>query len=303
MKETIRGLVKSLREGHSFSDALGEHPRVFPRFYVNMIRAGEAGGVLDLILGKLKEFLDSSRELRESIVSAMIYPVILLGMGGVSIVILLTFVLPRFSVIFADMGKSLPMTTRMLLSFAGGLKNYWWLALSGAVVFWAAAVRYLRSDGGRYRWDSLKLKVLGPIVRKLETARFCRTLGTLLGGGVPLIDAINNAKDVLGNQVIAAAMSGASQAVREGKGLGVTLAHTDTLPTLAVSMIRVGEETGQLEAMLLQIATLYESSLKEAVKRFVSLLEPALIVGMGLIVGFIVVSMLSAIFSITDLPV
>jgi general secretion pathway protein F len=267
-----------------------------------MVRAGEAGGVLNLILAKLREFLESSRDLRESIVSAMIYPVILFGTGGACIAVLLTFVLPRFSVIFADLGKSLPATTQMLLTFSGALRAYWWLILAGMGLSSAAVLQYVRSVGGRYRWDSLKLKVMGTVIRKLE-ARFCRTLGTLLGGGVPLIEAINNAKAVLGNRVIVESISGLSQAVREGKGLGMTLIGTDTFPTLAISMIRVGEETGQLDAMLLQIATLYENSLREAVKRFVSLLEPILIVCMGLIVGFIVISMLSAIFSITDLPV
>jgi len=303
MKGTTMSIVRSLREGRAFSEALREHPRVFPRFYVNMIRAGEAAGVLDAILGKLKEFLESSRDLRESIVSATIYPVMLLGTGGVAITILLTFVLPKFSVIFADMGKSLPTTTQMLLALSGTLRAYWWAVLSAAILVWAAASRYIKTDRGRHGWDALKLRVLGSMIRKLETARFSRTLGTLLGGGVPLTEAINNARDVIGNQAIAAALSEASQAVREGKGIGITLAGTNALPSLAVSMIRVGEETGQLEAMLLQIATLYEGSLKGAVKRFVSLLEPALIVFMGLVIGFIVISMLSAIFSITDLPV
>jgi general secretion pathway protein F len=268
-----------------------------------MIRAGEAGGVLDLILVKLKEFLESARDLRESIMSAMIYPIILLGTGGVSIAVLLTFVLPKFSVIFADLGRSLPVTTQMLLGFSSMLRSYWWAVIAAIALSWAAVSSYIRSDGGSYQWDALKLSVLGGIIRKLETARFCRTLGTLLGGGVPLIEAIKNAKEVLGNRVIASAIAEASQGVREGKGIGMTLASTNVLPTLAISMIKVGEETGQMEAMLLQIATLYENGLREAVKRFVSLLEPALIVGMGLVVGFIVISMLSAIFSITDLPV
>jgi len=162
---------------------------VFPGLYVNMVRAGEAGGVLDSVLEKLGEFQETTKELRDHIFSAMIYPTILVLTGGFSVVLLITFVLPRFTVIFNDLGASLPLPTQILLTFSNGLKTYWWAALVLIAAIWFAFKSYVRSDAGRYRWDGLKLRLAGDVIRKLETARFCRTLGTLLRSGVSLLQA------------------------------------------------------------------------------------------------------------------
>jgi general secretion pathway protein F len=302
MKEVVESILKSIREGSSFSDALQRHPKTFPRLYVNMMRAGEAGGVLDVVLDKLNEFLESTKDLKDHVFSAMIYPVILSLTGGISIIILLTFVLPKFSVIFAELGGSLPLSTQVLLGVSNALRTYWWIGLALIVVVWATLRSYLRSSGGRYKWDALKLKLFGDVVRKLETARFCRTLGTLLRSGVGVLQALNNSKDVINNQVIASTLDSVSKGAKEGKGISGPIGEAKVFPLLAVSMIKVGEETGQLDTMLLKVATAYEKSLKEAVKRFVGFIEPAMILGMGLVIGFIVISMLLAIFSITDLP-
>jgi len=302
MKEIIQSVMKSIREGSSFSDALQRHSRVFPRIYVNMIRAGEAGGVLDVVLERLNEFLESSKELKDHVVSAMIYPAILIATGGLSIIVLLTYVLPKFSVIFAELGTSLPLPTQIVLTFSNTLKSYWWVVLSAIIGGWVIFKNYIKSAPNRYRWDSIKLKVFGDIIRKLETARFCRTLGTLLKSGVPLLQALNNARDVIGNQAIASCIDAVSKGVKEGKGIAAPLSDANVFPPLALSMIKVGEETGQLDEMLMKIASTYEKSLNTSIKRFVSLLEPAMILGMGLVIGFIVVSMLMAIFSITELP-
>ena len=302
MKNIIQSILKSIREGSSFSDALQRHPKVFPRLYINMIRAGEAGGVLDVVLDKLNEFLESSKELKEHVLSVMIYPIILLFTSGISIIILLTYVLPKFSVIFAELGSSLPLPTQVLLKFSNALKSYWWIVLSVMIAGWIIFKNYIKSDTGRYNWDAFKLKLMGEVIRKLETARFCRTLGTLLRSGVPLLQALNNARDVINNQVIASAIDAVSAGAKEGKGIAVPLSSANVFPPLALSMIKVGEETGQLDNMLMKVASTYEKSLNVAIKRFVSLLEPAMILSMGLIIGFIVVSMLMAIFSITELP-
>lgn len=302
MKEIVQSILRSIREGGSFSDALQKHPKAFPRLYVNMVRAGEAGGVLDVVLDKLNEFLESTKELKDNIFSAMIYPVILGLVGGVSIIILLAFVLPKFSGIFAELGGTLPVTTRVLLSASNGMKTYWWVILGSLVGVWLILRSSVRTAAGRYKWDTLKLKLMGDVVRKLETARFCRTLGTLLKSGVSFLQALNNSKDVVTNQVIANALDSVSKGAKEGKGIAGPLAEANVFPPLALSMIKVGEETGQLDTMLLRVATAYEKSLREAVKRFVSFLEPAMIIGMGLVIGFIVISMLLAIFSITDIP-
>ncbi len=302
MKNIIQSILKSIREGSSFSDALQRHPKVFPRLYINMIRAGEAGGVLDVVLDKLNEFLESSKELKEHVLSVMIYPIILIVTSGISIIILLTYVLPKFSVIFAELGSSLPLPTQVLLRFSNALKSYWWIVLSVMIAGWIIFKNYIKSDTGRYNWDAFKLKLMGEVIRKLETARFCRTLGTLLRSGVPLLQALNNARDVINNQVIASAIDAVSAGAKEGKGIAVPLSSANVFPPLALSMIKVGEETGQLDNMLMKVASTYEKSLNVAIKRFVSLLEPAMILSMGLIIGFIVISMLMAIFSITELP-
>jgi len=302
MKGIIQSILKSIREGNSFSESLQKHPDVFPRIYVNMIRAGEIGGVLDVVLDKLNEYLESSKELKEHIFSAMIYPSILLFAGSISIIVLLTYVLPKFSVIFAELGSSLPLSTEILLAFSNSLKSYWWLILvlhiAGLMIFKS----YIKSSAGRYKWDLFKLKLFSAIITKLETARFCRTLGTLLKSGVPLLQALNNSKEVINNQAIAAAIDDVSKGAKEGKGVSLPLYRSKVFPELALSMIKVGEETGQLDAMLLKVASTYEKSLRLSIKRFISFIEPAMILFMGLIIGFIVLSMLMAIFSITEIP-
>jgi general secretion pathway protein F len=302
MKNVIQSILKSIREGSSFSDALQKHPGIFPKIYISMVRAGEAGGVLDVVLDKLNEFLESSKELKENVVSAMIYPAILTVAGGASIIFILTFVLPKFSVIFTELGTSLPLATQIVLGTSKVIRLYWWVAALVGILGWVFFKGYLKSAPGRYKWDSFKLKLVGDVIRKLETARFSRTLGTLLKSGVPLLQALGNAKDVVSNQVIASSIDTVAKGAKEGKGIAAPLTNSNAFPPLALSMIKVGEETGQLDTMLLKVASTYEKSLRLAVKRFVSLLEPAMILGMGLIIGFIVVSMLMAIFSVMQMP-
>ena len=302
MKSVIHSILRSIREGGSFSDSLQKHPKVFSKLYVNMIRAGEVGGVLDVVLDKLNEFLESSKELKEQVFSAMIYPTILLTTGGISIIILLVYVLPKFSTIFSEMGTSLPLPTQALIKFSNIMQSYWWVLLLSAVSGWLAFRNYKRTAAGRYRWDAFKLKLMGDVIRKLETARFTRTLGTLLKSGVPLLQALKNSKDIISNQIIASTIDTVAKGAKEGKGIAGPLSRANVFPPLALSMIQVGEETGQLDTMLLKVADTYEKSLRTAMKRFIGFLEPALILGMGLIIGFIVLSMLMGIFSMTDMP-
>ncbi|MBA4373796.1 MAG: type II secretion system protein GspF [Thermodesulfovibrio sp.] len=302
MKGIIKSILKSIREGSAFSDALVKHPKTFPKLYVNMIRAGEAGGVLDVVLEKLNEFLESAKELKDHLFSALIYPVILLGTGGMSIIVLLVYVLPKFSIIFAEMGSTMPLPTQIIIGISNAFKYYWWMVIGGMAGLGVVMRNYIRTEEGRYRWDAFKLRLMGDLIRKIETARFTRTLGTLLQSGVPLLQALNNSKDIINNRVIAASIDAVTKGAKEGKGIAVPLANSNVLPALALSMIKVGEETGQLDVMLLKVASTYEKSLRTAIKRFISFLEPALILGMGLVIGFIVMSMLMAIFSITNLP-
>jgi general secretion pathway protein F len=302
MREVVLSILKSIREGSSFSEALQKHPKIFPKIYVSMIRAGEAGGVLDVVLDKLNEFLESTKELKEHVVSSMIYPSILTITGIISVAVLLTYVLPKFTAIFAELGVALPLPTQILMTLSNFLKSYWWMILSSIGLGYMIFRGYIKSEEGRYKWDSLKLKLLGDIIRRLETARFCRTLGTLLKSGVPLLQALNNSKEVIGNRVIAGTINAIAKGIKEGKGIALPLSEAKVFPHLALSMIKVGEETGKLDIMLLKVATIYEKSLKVSIKRFTGLLEPAMILTMGLLIGFIVVSMLLAIFSITEVP-
>ncbi len=302
MKSVIEAILKSIRGGKTFSDSLLEHPKMFPKLYVNMIKAGEASGVLDVILEKLNDFLESTKELKDNVFSAMIYPMILLVTSILSIIMLLIFVVPRFSSLFNEMGGSIPASTQMLMSMSVGLQNYWWAILMVLAVVIFVFRAWIKSDAGKYKWDAFKLKVLGDVIIKLEIARFCRTLGTLLKSGVPLLQALINSRDVTTNLVVSNALDKIMKDAKEGKGIAVPLANTGIFPPLAISMIKVGEETGQMEDMLIKVAITYEKSLKETIKRFVNLLGPIMILVLALIIGFIVVSMLLAIFSITDMP-
>ena len=302
MKRIIQSILKSIREGNSFSDALRKHSDIFPRIYINMIKAGEAGGVLVVVLDKLNEYLASSKELKDHIFSAMIYPSIIMLAGSISIIVLLTYVLPKFSSIFAELGTSMPLPTQILLAFSNSLKSYWWIILILHVVGLLVLKSYIKTASGRYKWDLLKLKLFKDIITKLETARFCRTLGTLLKSGVPLLQALNNSKEVIHNRVISSTIDAISKGAKEGKGISTPLYNAKVFPELALSMIKVGEETGHLETMLVKVAETYEKSLRLTIKRFISLLEPVMILFMGIIIGFIVLSILMAIFSITEIP-
>lgn len=295
-------VLRSIREGSSFADALQRHPAMFPRLYVNVVRAGETAGAVEIVLTQLADYLESAQELRDHVVTAMIYPAILVVTGGLSIILLLTFVLPRFASVFKEMGTSIPLSTQVVLVVSGFLQDWWWVLLILALAGAGAFQRYRQSPEGQLKWDAFKLRLMEDLIRKLETARFCRTLGILLKSGVPLLQALNNARDVIGNRVIARSVESIMAGVKEGKGIAGPLAASGAFPPLALSMITVGEETGHLEEMLLKVASTYEKSLRQSVKRFVGILEPAMILIMGLVIGFIVVSMLMAIFSITDLP-
>jgi len=302
MKAVVFDILKSIREGGSFSDALQKHPQVFSTLYVNMIRAGELSGSMAMALEKLIEFLESSDELKNHVFSAMIYPVILVITGIISILVMVTVVLPKFSQIFADLGTQLPVSTQILIGFSHILLSYGWMILLMAVGLWLAAHAYIKTANGRYVFDNIKLKVMGDVILKLETARFCRTLGALLRSGVPLLQAVKNSKDIIGNFVVSSALDRVTGQIKEGKGISKPLSDAGILPELAISMIKVGEETGKLDAMLVKVADTYEKSLKISIKRFISILEPSLILSMAFITGFIVISLLLAIFSITDIP-
>ncbi|MEW6380864.1 MAG: type II secretion system inner membrane protein GspF [bacterium] len=304
LSQIIADVQKNVHGGSHFTDALARHPRVFSKLYVSMVKAGESGGVLENVLSRLADFLESSQEFKESVSSALVYPVLLTLVGGGAVVVLLTFVVPKFTQIFADMGQTLPLSTRLLLGFSGMIVSYWWV-IAGLIALLVLSVRqYLKTESGKWQWDSLKLRlpVLGNLTQKIEVSRFSRTLGTLVQSGVPILQSLAIVKDIMGNAVLAKAIKEIQGRIKEGEKISEPLLQCHLFPPMAIHMIDVGEETGQLEPMLFKVADAYDRETRTAIKRMVSMLEPALILVMGLVVGFIVISMLMAIFGINDIP-
>ena len=305
LRQVVHDVAQSVRAGSTLADALARHhPRPFSRLYVNTVRAGEKGGVLEVALRRLTDHLEAMRELREAVTSALIYPALLATVGVGAVVFLLTFVLPRFAVIFADVGQALPLPTRILLGVSDALVAYWWvIALVGLALVLAWQV-VSRSEAGRLTLDRwwLGLPLLGDLLRRVEVGRLTRTLGTLLSAGVPLLGALAVAREVTGNRVVALALETVEGGVKRGDGLARPMAESGEFPSLVVHMVRVGEETGRLEEMLGRVATGYEAEIRIAVRRFVSLLEPAIILALGVVVLGIVLAILMAILSINELP-
>jgi len=302
--DAIREILQTVQKGHYLSDALARRPELFNRFYVNMVKAGETGGVLDDVLGRLGEFLESSQELRDYVRSAMLYPLFLMGVGTLSIITLLTFVIPRFSVIFQDMGTAIPTSARLLLGVSGFLQSWWWLLLVGVIVLAAFFRLHTASTAGRTQLDRLKLRLplLGDLIRKQEIARFSRTLGTLLHSNVPILQALELVREIISNQIIEESLESVHRRVKEGGKLARALTEIGFFPPMAIQMITVGEETGKLDQMLLRVADSYEKIVRDMVKKYVGLLEPVMILGMGVAIGGIVITMLMGIFSMNDLP-
>jgi general secretion pathway protein F len=305
MRPVIRQLLAEVQGGRSLADSLAKHPRIFSRLYVNMVRAGEAGGALEVVLARLVTFLESAKAIRDEALSALVYPSLVLAVGGGAVIVLLNFVIPRFAGIFAQSGQLLPLSTRILLGVSGFTAAYWWLLLGVPVVLGLGLRGYLQTAEGRLVGDQLKLRLplIGRIIRELEVARLARTLGTLLASGVPVLTALGIAGETVGNVALARRLPKMGEGVKRGEGVAAPLRASDVFPAMAIHMVRVGEETGRLEGMLLKVAEIYEGRVKLSIKRLLGLLEPVLILSLGLIVGFIVLSMLLAILSVGDLPI
>lgn len=301
----VSDVLRSVRGGTSLSEALAKHhPRPFSRLYINMVRAGEKGGVLEVTLRRLAEFLESRAAFNEALLSALAYPLVITTVGAGAIVFLMTFVIPRFATIFEDLGQAIPLPTQILLAASGAVQAYWWLggvvALAGVLAWrtWTA------SPQGRLQWDRLVLglPLLGSLVTKVETARFTRTLGTMLRSGVPVLGALAVVGDMMSNLAVGGAVSRLADGVKRGGTIAAGMQEHSVFPSLAIHMVRVGEESGRLEEMLLKVADTFEGEVRTDLKRVLGLLEPAVILAMGVLVAFIVVAMLLAIFSINEVP-
>ncbi len=303
LETVIQDVLKQVKGGQSLADALSAHPKYFSSLYVNMIRAGAAGGVLDVILERLVEFERSSDELRSYLTASLVYPVLLTLVGLGSIGILFYFVIPRFASIFEDIGGQIPPATMVLLGTAELVRGYWWAALLAIVLAFVALRTWLGTPRGRRWWDGaiLRVPLVGPTLLKIEVGTFARTLGTLVSSAVPLIPAVRIVQNVARNTLVAEAISKVADGAKRGEGVGKPMAATGVFPGLANHLVLVGEESGRLDSMLLQLADAYDRDVKSSVKALTSVLEPAIILVMGVVVGAIVLSMLMAIFSINEI--
>lgn len=294
---------ESVRGGQSLSSTLESVDPGFDTFYCNMVRAGESSGALDLALERLAGFRSARRELRQSLISALIYPAILLLLALAAVTVMLAFVVPQFTQMFADAGRELPLLTRIVAGAGDLVSNWWWLMLLTAAALGWWLHRDWSTPDGRARWDSRMLgtPLIGDLVRKLNTARFTRTLATLLENGVNLVAAMSIAKEIIANGVMARALAQVTQRVREGAGLAAPLAEAQVFPALATQLIRVGESTGKLEPMLAQVAEIYERDVETAMKRLLTLAEPIIIIGIALLITVIILSVVLMILESNDL--
>lgn len=304
LKKSLAQIREQVNEGKSLTESMSGFPQIFSPFYLNMVRAGEASGTINLVLERLADFQENQQALMNKIRSALAYPIIMFFIGSAVILLLMTFVVPKITGIFTDMHQTLPLITLILITVSNFLKSFWWLILIILTVL-IVACRYAITDteAGKHLWDNVKLKipVFGQINRKIAIARFSRTLATLLQSGVPLLQAMEIVRNVVNNIIIGEAIGKAGKDVEEGKELSGPLTQSGIFPPMVTEMIAVGEQSGTLEAMLNRIATTYETEAQADIMVMTSLLEPVMILVMGFVVGFIVVSILLPIFEMNQL--
>ncbi len=303
VKRAVSEIRDRVRQGGSLSDALEEQHGSFNRLFVNMVRAGEVGGTLDVTLARLTDYLERSRELKDSVISALIYPIILLFLAAGSLVLLMVYVIPQFTPIFEELGGDLPLITKIVLGAGSILQNFWWAIILLTVLAVVQFRRMLAVPEKRFAWDGrvLSTRWVGDLVAKLETARLARTLGTLLTNGVPLLSALSIAQNVITNTVLRQDVNDAAREVKTGGGVARNLARGGRFPRLALQMISVGEETGQLDAMLMKVSDSYDIEVRNTIERLMSLFTPIVTIVLAMMIGTIVTSVLLAILGVNDL--
>ena len=301
----VLDILRVLKGGRSLADSLGVHPEYFSDLYLNMVRAGEASGALATIFERLAEFERSRDDLRNFIISSMIYPALLAMVGMSSICILLLFVVPRFASIFDDSRMKIPAPAKMMMLASNFLQAWWWVGAAAIIATLAIWRVYTRTAAGRIWWDGARLKtpLLGVALLKAETARFARAMATLVGNSVPLVQSIGIAAATLTNKTVAGALDGVALGVKRGEGIAVPMRKAGVFPPLASHLLTVGEETGRLDQMFARMADIYENDTRAAIKRFTSIFDPVIILVMGLLVGALILSMLLAITSINNVAV
>lgn len=302
LKLALSQIKQRVNEGSSLADAMAQHPKVFPDLYCNMVRAGESSGALDVVLTRLADFTESQARLRSKVIGTLAYPAVMVVVAIGILSLLLVVVIPKITQIFEDLKATLPLPTRILLGISNFLNQFWYLVLAVVVISIIALRRYLKTDRGRLRFDRFKLDmpVIGGIVRMLSVARFSKTLATLLRSGVPLLKAMDIVRSIVNNRVLSAAIDEARDSIKEGESIAAPLKRSGEFPPLVVHMIAIGERSGQLEEMLNNVATAYESQAETRISMLTTLLEPLIIVIMGGAIGFMVFSILLPILKLNE---
>jgi type IV pilus assembly protein PilC len=302
LADVTRAVVFDVESGHTVADALAKHPNAFSELYVNMVAAGEAGGILDTILMRLATFMEKNDALVRKVKGAMIYPGVIMSVAALAILVLLLFVIPVFEEMFASVGMPLPAPTRIVIALSRFLKSYWWAVFGGLIAGVFLLRRYYATSGGRLNIDKLLLKmpVLGDVLRKSAVSRFTRTLGTLISSGVSILDGLEITAKTAGNRVIQDAIMASRASIAGGDTIAAPLQKSAVFPPMVISMIAVGEQTGGLDEMLSKIADFYDEEVDAAVGGLLSLLEPIMIVFLGVVVGGMVVAMYLPIFDMIN---
>lgn len=302
LKEAIEAVTQDVKNGLQLHDALAKHPRIFNKLYVNMIRAAELGGILDTILDRLSQFLEYEAEIKGKIKSAMMYPVMVLCFSQVMLFVLFTFVLPKFKEIFNGMNVEMPPVTKALFGMGDFMQAYWWMIILFGIAAFFGLKFYLKTPRGRWQFDMIKLKlpIVGELTLKMSIARFSRTFGTLINSGVPMMRSLEIVGETLGNQVLSDAIDQTRLSIREGNKLSAPLIQSGLFPNMVTTMIDIGEESGRLSEMLVKVGDFYDQEVEATVKGLTSMIEPMLIIFLGVVVGFIAISIMTPMFKLVN---
>jgi general secretion pathway protein F len=303
LRAFLEDVLKSVRSGSTLADALEHYKQWLPAYYIGLVRAGEAGGALESVLTRLAESLERAQSLRETVRSAMYYPAFVLVMSVLTLIVLFTLVIPEFRPLFEESASGMPSSMAAVIALSDGLRDYWWAILLGIVVLVLLVRQLSATPDGRRRRDRvvLRLPLLGELVTKVEVARFTRTLGTLLANGVMVLNALAITAETISNRELAGAVGGLAGRLKQGEGLSGPLMELGLFPRLAVQLIQVGEESGQLESMLMRVAEIYDEDVKRSIQRLLALLVPVMTICIGILVATIIATMLTAILSTYEL--
>ena len=303
LKKNLAQIKESVNEGNSLAFSLARHSKLFSNVYINMVRAGEASGSLDVVLERLADYGENQETLRGRFKAALAYPIFMSLVGSLVLFFLITFIVPNITQVFSEMKHTLPLPTLMLISLSGFLKLFWWAVILVGIGTFISLRQFVKTPKGRPIWDRIKLRfpIFGGINQKIALARFARTLGTLLESGVPLLTALDIVKNIVNNVLIEQDIDKASEDVESGKSLAMPLSQSPWFPAIAVQMISVGEQSGELEAMLQKIADSYEKDVESQIMAMTSMLEPVMILVMAVFVGFVVVAILLPIFEMNQM--